>query len=137
LADFAKKGGKVLVFGKNALTCDEYGKVVPSRENALESFIRKPSAGPIEYAKELGTLLSQMKIISPLRITNTDGRIPFGVEYRTAKGKDGKMLLYILNLNRNPATVNVPGKWYDLIEERDFPATITLKSLEFHLLKQK
>lgn len=137
LVKFVEIGGKVLVFGRDALTCDEYGKIVPSREALLDKFIRKPTSGPIEYDRELNALLAQMKLAPLVHITNTDGRIPFGVEYRTAKGKDGKMLLYILNLNRTPVTVNVPGKWYDLIEKKDFPATVTLKSLEFHLLKQK
>ncbi len=137
LVKFADNGGKVLVFGEKAMTKNEYGKVIPGRESGLAKFIRKDVSGPVQYAETLNALLDSLKIEPPLKITGPDGKIPFGVEYRTGKGKDGKDLLYILNLSRKPMEVSIPGKWHDIIEDKDFPSRLTLRSLEFHLLRRK
>ena len=135
LAAFAEKGGKVLTFGKDALTCDEYGKPVPGRQETLKKFIRKPSSGPVEYAGELEALLGAMKITPPVVITGKDGKIPFGVEYRTARGKNGETLLYVVNLTKAPVEIRLAGKWTDLFNGKAFPENSVLKSLELHLLK--
>lgn len=137
LAAFVEKGGKVLTFGKTALTCDEYGKPVPEREKTLAKFIRKPSSGPTVYAEELGALLRERNLTPPVMLAGKDGKIPFGVEYRSAKDKNGKTLLYVLNLNKSPVEIRLPGKWTDLLNGTDFPETAVLKSLELHLLKKK
>ena len=137
LVKFADKGGKVLVFGEKAMTKNEYGKEIPERKSGLAKFIRKDVSGPVQYAATLNALLDSLNITHPLKITGPDGKLPFGVEYRTGKGKDGKELLYVLNLSRKPMKISIPGKWHDIIEDKNFPSHLTLRSLGFHLLKRK
>jgi len=58
------------------------------------------------------------------------------LEYRTTKGKDGKRLLYVLNLNTSPMQIKVPDNWFDLIAGKAFNSKQTFQLLAFHLLQK-
>ncbi|MDD4623418.1 MAG: hypothetical protein PHG71_09310, partial [Kiritimatiellae bacterium] len=140
LAVFAAKGGIVLVDGDEALTKDEWGKVVPERAaklNRLRKFAETSSRTRFE---SLNTALAEKGEKPPLAVTTAGGKAPFGVMWRTAKTAAGTKVAFIANLAKTPVTVNIakPGRaggWTELLNGRDVSGEVVLKPMDVLLLK--
>ena len=115
LEGFSRKGGIVLVEGDAALTKDVWGKAVPSRQGTIGSFRRLPVADSRAQAAALNAALAEKGIRPPVRVTDADGRAPFGVIWRNARTAKGEEVVFLANLSKAPVTVNLPGRWTDVL----------------------
>lgn len=106
IESFVKKGGKVAVIGKDALRFDEYGK---KRETGplLAKCEMIKGTSPREYAVELDRLMDAVGIKRPVRLEDKAGKRVWGVESRTAITESGHKLVYLINLNADPVTVDL------------------------------
>ena len=131
-------GRQVLRFGSDVLAKDVHGKLVPARRTALNKMPEVKKVLPDEVFQVINKTLAANKLIPEARIVDQAGNPVFGLEYRTATAPDGKRLIYLLNLNRKPVTGKIAypgGKFFDLVEQREYPAQFTLAPLEFRLLR--
>lgn len=117
IAEFQKKGGKVLCFGKDALRFDEYGnKPAVSRTAMLKKCITSGAATAFEVYNECRKQMKSAKISHPFRLLSPDGKNIFALEYRTRVGKDGLRRFYVVNQNKKSVEIALPpGKWLELI----------------------
>lgn len=137
LVRFAQKGGKVLVHGRKALRCDDYGWPVPARDAAMAHFTVFECSGTVDYDRLIRRELAVCGEKPPVSVTGKDGKPLFGVQWRNAMTAAGEDVCYVLNLNRQPVEVCVGGKWTEIRENRELPATTALKPGELLLLKRK
>ncbi len=124
---YAEGGGTVLAYGPVNLAHDEYGHDVDT----------PPFAAVLETRKESQTealrdaLLEQLQSrgLGPKEIVKTpEGRLPWGVEWRTAK-RDGRRIINLVNYRKADAQVNLPdGKWTDLVACAPLANPVTLKA---------
>ncbi len=139
IAAFVKHGGKVLCYGKDSLALNEYGQRIPGRDSIRKSFIFLSDDTPESWFAGYEKLLRELKKSPEVEVKSLSGKDTFGIEYRSIRGKDGRKLLYILNLNKTPVRIQIPGRerWTDLIGNSTFPEEAELQPLEFHLLREK
>ena len=120
--EYHKTGGRLVIVGKESLTCDEYG-----HQRDIAAVLRKPiqfgstpeayspqldyltGSTPEEYAPQLDKALEEVGIRRPVRSRDTQGKIAWGVELRAAS-KDNQTIAYAINLNREPVEVVIQTK---------------------------
>ncbi|MBO5307895.1 MAG: hypothetical protein J6C40_07830 [Lentisphaeria bacterium] len=117
IAEFQKKGGKVLCFGKDALRFNEYGNSpAVSRDDMLKKCIPSNAATAPEVYSECRKQMAASGINHPFRLLSPAGKSIFALEYRTYKGKDGLRRFYVVNQNKKSVEIALPpGKWLELI----------------------
>ena len=140
LVAFAEKGGTVIVDGDEALTKDQWGKVVPARTVQLSQFRRFADAASRTRFDTLDAVLREKRIAPPLEIVSADGSMPFGVIWRTAETAAGEKVAFVANLNKQPVSIKIPkrgifSRWRDLLGDKKIGDVVELKSLEILLLK--
>jgi len=103
IRQYREKGGRVVVIGKEAFTCDEYGK---PREAADFQRADIPLHGstPEEYAPQLDRLLDEVGIQRPIRAAGKDGKRVWGVELRAARKAD-KWVVSLINVTCRPVEI--------------------------------
>jgi len=122
IREYHKTGGRVVILGKESLTCDEYGN-----KRDIAAILRKPlqsgstpeeyspqlqylsGSTPEEYAPQLDKALDEVGIRRAVRTVDKQGKIAWGVELRAAS-KDKKTIVYAINLNREPVEVVIHTK---------------------------
>ncbi|MBO4344846.1 MAG: hypothetical protein J5833_03770, partial [Victivallales bacterium] len=139
LIDFAAKGGTLLCQGDDALMLNEFGIRVPEREKKLQIASRVAADFARNWFSAFENALSRHSIKPPIDVVGLDGQHIYGLEYRCAKDRDGKDLMYIVNFSKKPVIATIKGKndWFDLITMSDKPSRLTLKPLDVLLLKAK
>ncbi len=140
LADFAAKGGIVLVDGDKALAKDEWGKVVPERAAKLSRFRKFAEPSSRARFETLNSALAEKGEKPPLAVTTVDGKAPFGVMWRTGKTAAGEKMAFVTNLSKQPVTVKIAkpgffGKWTELLRGRDVSGEVRLEPLDLLMLK--
>ncbi len=108
IRDYQQQGGRIAVIGKESLKFDEYGK-----ERQTAGFLNDSPClsglTPEDYAPQLDSMLDEAGIQRHVRIVGEDGTPVWGVELRTAL-KQGKHIVYLINLNLHPVTVVLKAK---------------------------
>jgi hypothetical protein len=116
------RGGRLAIVGPESLTGDEYG-----RQRDIAAVLRKPiqfgstpeayspqldyltGTTPEEYAPQLDKIFEEVGIRRPVRCRDKQGKIAWGVELRAA-AKDNQIIVYAINLNREPVEVVMQTK---------------------------
>ena len=137
LADFAAKGGIVIADGDEAITCNEWRKVVPSRRLSAKRFRRFADAGSRTRFAALSAALNEIKASPPLVLRTVDGSQPYGVIWRTGRTDVGEDVAFVANLRREPVALCIDGAWDELLNERDVSGAFTLAPCEVILLKRR
>jgi hypothetical protein len=127
------QGGRVIFLGGQNLMLDEYGapldKVEP--DQVLEG--REKGRA---LRDQLISALAAAGVRPPIDIRDTEGNIPYGVEWRCAD-LDGALLINVVNLTRDPIVVRLPaGEWQDLIEGATVNAPLELAPNTPYLLRR-
>jgi hypothetical protein len=119
LEAFAKKGGRVVVFGKDALLANEYGKMRPGRQAVRDRLFRVENAiSSRTYCSILAAELAQAGLRPPVKVVSEGGKpSPFGVITRTGRTVDGRETLLAVNVLGEPAKIFVPGRWRDVLTD--------------------
>jgi hypothetical protein len=121
---YAQGGGRVLVYGKDNLTRDEYGhKVAPPKRMK-----KLPETQGVELRDALIRLLAKADVKTPFALRAKDNTIPYGVEWRCAV-IGGRNIVNIVNYAKVPIAIELPkGTWRELITRRDVKGTLHLAS---------
>lgn len=120
LRRFAEGGGRVVVFGKDALLSNEYGRPVPGRAEACDRlFRRETKIATADYAAILSEELERCGAKPPVAVSGRKDAGHFGVIVRQGRTADGRKTLLVANLLKNPALVTVPGQWRDALSGAD------------------
>ena len=128
LRKFAETGGRVVVFGKEALLSNEYGRPVPSREKVCDGlFRRETKIATSDYAEILADELGRVGVRPPVAVRSERGG-HFGVIIRSGRMADGRETLLLVNVLKKSASVVVSGKWHDVLGGTDVSGVIDLKS---------
>ena len=136
LVTFARRGGTVLVDGKESLSKDQWGKPVPSRAAALGMFRRFADASSKSRFAALVDALAEKGVVPPLDLRTTSGGKPFGVMWRTAKTSTGEDVAFMANLSREPVELSVPGRWNDVLrDEAAVPSIVMMKPLDLIVMR--
>lgn len=133
LRGFQREGGRVVAYGDESLTRDQYGL-------AVQPFTPDEAIGPDVSGEKLRDRLLEALglagISPPYLIRNPDGTINYGVEWRDAV-HDGGVLLNLVNLTRHEMEVLLPeGRWHDLITGKDSQSPLLLPTNKPHLLRR-
>jgi hypothetical protein len=130
-------GARLVSIGEDNLRFDEYGAD------------RKPVAGRVAYRhgadgrrqvwRSMGALAAELGLRPAARVAVADGSEPYGVAWRCAVSGKG-VLVNVINYNHKPITLRVsaasgPCRAMDLIADRPVRGIITLKPLEYRLLR--
>ena len=136
LAAFAKAGGRVVVFGREALLKNEYGWPRPERAAVCDRLFRREAlVSAADYAAVLGEELRKLGVRPPVAVTDAKGKQPFGVLVRQGRTADGRETLLVSNLLKKPAEVRIPGRWRKaLLEPGTVSGRLTLAPGETHVL---
>lgn len=120
--EYHRTGGRLAIVGKDSLTSDEYGN-----PRDIAALLRKPiqfgstpeayspqldyltGSTPEEYAPQLDKIFEEVGIRRFIRSGDKEGKIAWGVEFRTAS-KGGKTIAYAINLNRAPVELVIQTK---------------------------
>lgn len=119
---YTKDDGRVLAYGEDNLTFDEYGREVapPNRIQKL------PGVKGAELRDALMRILAKEGVTPLVVLRTTEKRIPYGVEWRCAV-LDGRSIVSIVNYAIDPVSVELPtGKWRDLIARRDIEGSLRI-----------
>jgi hypothetical protein len=136
LAAFADKGGTVLVDGREALTKDQWGKIVPSRKTALGKFRLFADASSKSRFAALADALTEKGVVPPLDLRTSSGGRPFGIMWRTARTSAGEDVAFIANLSRETVELSVPGCWNDVLGGgASVPSALKMKPLDLIVMK--
>jgi hypothetical protein len=135
IREYRAKGGRVAIIGKDALTCDEYGKPRDAAD-FQQAGLRLAGSTPEEYAPQLDRLLDEVGIQRPVRAMGKDGKPVWGVELRAARKAD-KWIVSLVNVTRQPVeiTLKLPagaGTARDLVANRPVAVDRPLKLDERH-----
>ena len=107
LVRFVKSGGKVLLVGKESLQRDEYNRLLEGSTASYPSFEME--------AQEEATAAVLRKTLRSIRFEdlhdNATRKAAWGIEFRVVRN-GAKTLVPIINLNKEPKTVQFPG-WAD------------------------
>jgi hypothetical protein len=122
IREYHKRGGRLVMVGKESLTFDEYGN-----KRDVGAVLRKPiqfgstpeeyapqieyltGSTPEEYAPQLDKAFEEVGIRRPIRAMDKEGKNAWGVELRTAT-KDAKTIVSLVNLNREPVEIVLRAK---------------------------
>lgn len=116
LVKFAKGGGRVVVFGKDALLSDEYGRQVPERAEVCDRlFRRETKIATADYAAILADELDRVGEKAPAAVSGDGGGRHFGVIVRSGRMADGRETLLVANVLKKAASVTVDGSWHDAL----------------------
>ena len=116
LRKFAEDGGRVVVFGRDALLLNEHGRPRPERAEACDRlFRRETTISTAAYAAILEEELARAGAPPPVRVADGSGGRPFGVLTRAGRMADGRRTLLVVNLLAKAAEVRVPGSWRDAL----------------------
>ena len=117
IQEYHKMGGRLMILGKESLTCDEYGN-----QRDIAAILGKPiqsGSTPEAYAPQLDYLtgttseeytpqldkaFEEVGIRRLVRSVDKQGKRVWGVELRTAS-HDNKTIVYAINLNREPVEI--------------------------------
>lgn len=133
LRAFQRGGGRVIAYGDENLTRDQYG--LPVQPVAPDAVISQSMSGETLRDRLLDEL-AQAGISPHHLIRNPDGAVNYGVEWRDA-AHEGAMLLNLVNLTRHDVEVLLPeGRWHDLISGKDAQGTLFLPTNRPHLLRK-
>ena len=129
LVKFAEEGGRVVVFGKEALLANEYGKSRPERKEICDRLFRRENfISTRQYHAVLADELSRKALAAPVGIkapgSGEEG--VFGVVSRTGRTADGRRTLLLANVLVEPVKVDVPGRYVDAITGESVSGAITL-----------
>jgi hypothetical protein len=104
---FVKRGGRLAIIGKDSLKFDEYG-----RERTVD-FMDKTTAlsgsGASEWKDQLDRLVEEAEVERPIRVLNPDGKPIEGLETRTVR-KGDRRIVYLLNLRHSPVALELRQK---------------------------
>ena len=129
LAKFAESGGRVVVFGKEALLANEYGKPRPERKAVCDRLFRRENfISTRQYHAVLADELACKTLRPPVGVKSPGGGSEgvFGVVSRTGRTSDGRRTLLLANVLVDPAKVDVPGRYVDAITGESVSGAITL-----------
>jgi hypothetical protein len=105
IAQFQRRGGRVVATGEGSLAYDEYGKP----RSARPALARLSGATAEEYRGALDPLLDQLAIQRPVRAETKEGQKAWGVELRAAC-RDSGQVVYLVNLNHETLDVRLATK---------------------------
>ena len=127
LRKFAEEGGRVVVFGKEALLANEHGRPRPERAAVCDSlFRRETTISTAAYAAVLEEELAKAGIQPPASVTDGNGKRPFGVLSREGRMADGRRTLLVVNLLAKPTEVTIAGSWRDTLGGNDVSGVTSL-----------
>ena len=113
----------MVVFGREALLKNEYGRPRPERAAVCDRLFRREAlVSAADYAAVLGEELRKLGIRPPVAVTDAKGKQPFGVLVRQGRTADGRETLLVSNLLKKSAEVRVPGRWRKALLE---PGTVS------------
>jgi hypothetical protein len=129
---WGEAGGRVVFIGSGALGLDPHrrpfpdqpGGTVPASVLSVDLTEQALRDALLEAVQAAGCPL-------PLSVHGTDGRLPWGVEWRSCEAADGS-LVNLINLTREPLTVRLGTSdtaWRDLISGRELPPDVALLPL--------
>ncbi len=130
-------GVRLIAVGDGNLGHDEYGAEREAVQGAVP--YRHGSDGRRDIFRSMGTLAARLRLRPAARVMMADGSEPFGVAWRCAV--DGKgVLINMINYNQKPVALRVsagsgPCRVGDLIADRPATGRITLKPLEYRMLR--
>lgn len=138
IREYLKKGGKIAVSGDEALKYDEYGR---ERDVSCAGMAVLTGTTLRENSEQLDKIMEDAGIERPVRIVDREGKHPWKVEARTAV-KDGRKIVYIINLGINPAEITIHSKGKEKtaknlisLEETQIGGWFTLQPMEIRLLE--
>ncbi len=138
LRKFAEEGGRVIVFGKNALLANEHGRPRPERAEVCDRlFRRETTISTATYAAVLEEELAKAGIKPPVSVTDSNGKRPFGVLTREGRMADGRRTLLVVNTLAKPTEVLIPGNWHDALGGGDVSGSTSLLVGGVYALTQK
>ncbi|MBP5641322.1 MAG: hypothetical protein J6X55_17730 [Victivallales bacterium] len=135
---FAANGGTLLCQGEDALMFNDYGVKVPERAEKLNTHATRVAADFAHaWFDAYESSLAKHGLAPDVQIVGPDGKHVYGIEYRCAKDRDGKRLLYLVNFSKTQQLAKIAGDstWFDLISMQPKSSTMTLQPLEVLLLK--
>ena len=138
IMDFAKRKA-VISFNPQSMTRNELGQVVGSRKQALAAIKTFPVQSLDQNGKAFNQVLKQLNIAPEIDLTDTHGQRVFGVEYRIARDRQGRRLIYVMNLEKVPRdiVINTPkNSWFNLLTDQPIPNRLTVKPMELLLLRE-
>jgi hypothetical protein len=119
---YSREGGRVLAYGEDNLTRDEYGRGIAPVENITTL----PSVKGVELRNVMMGALAKEGVKAPFVPRASDKEIPYGVEWRCAV-LDGRDIVNVVNYAKDPVVMELPkGKWRDLIARRDIEGPLQL-----------
>lgn len=139
ISDFLDHGGRVLRFGAEALTRDEYGNPPASdRSAALAKCIGKKGGSAKEVFVDCCALLEELRLAPEIDLRSPDGKRIFALEYRSYIGNDGRKHFYAVNQNRHSVDVAMPpGEWEELIKGAPVGKILTLQPAGIRIFREK
>jgi len=124
IRNFVAQGGVLIAYGDNNLCKDEYGR--KAEPPAFGCEIARTVRGE-ELAAMLKGALQRAGVAFGIPLATEKGDVPYGVEWRST-AFDGRTLVNMINLTRNPITIRLPtGNWRDLIARQPLPLDIKLQ----------
>lgn len=136
LVKFAERGGRVVVFGREALLANEYGKLRPDRQALRDRLFRTENAiSSREYRSILAEELARAGLKPPVEVVSRDGKpSPFGVISRSGRTADGRETLLVVNVLGETAEIIIPGRWRDVLSDAAVSGKTALPSGGVHVL---
>jgi hypothetical protein len=136
LVKFAEQGGRVIVFGRDALLSNEYGKSRPERQAVRDRLFRIENAiSSRKYSSILAEELARAGLRPPVEVVSKDGKpSPFGVISRSGRTADGRETLLIVNVLGEKAEIVIPGRWRDALTDAAVSGETALPSGAVHIL---
>lgn len=103
IREYHQRGGRLAVIGRQSLQCDEYGNERAGAD-LLKGHLYLAGSTPEEYAPQLDRLYEEVGIVRPVRVAGRDGKPVWGVELRTAR-KDQQRIISLVNVNRHAVEI--------------------------------
>ena len=136
LVKFVEKGGRVVVFGKDALLGNEYGRLRPGRQAVRDRLFRLENViSSRKYYSIIAEELARANIKPPVNVVSEDGKSStFGVITRSGRTADGRETLLAVNVLGNSAEIIIPGRWRDALTGAEVSGKTALPVGGVHVL---
>ncbi|MGE9290987.1 MAG: sugar-binding protein [Puniceicoccales bacterium] len=138
IIDFASSGGQVILVGE-CLQYSPQGAPLPPIPDSPNITRLNGFADVDEARASLIPYLEQANVLPEIEVAVENG-LPYPtVEWRRATDNGGTPLLFLLNLGHDSAEITLPDDWdqaVDLVAVESAPASFTLESLQFRLLRK-
>ncbi|MFI3318511.1 MAG: beta-galactosidase [Rikenellaceae bacterium] len=140
LQDYLDKGG-IVVMDEKSLLMDEYGRKIEAKLKSGKGQLIMVKSAKEAAAKTL-EIASKLKLRAPIQLTEKNKAGAKGCVWRVVEAKDGGYNLFVTNIGKSKATINItmldgkaPKSVEDIATGKKYGGELTLEPTDLLLVK--